>query len=83
MLLEEVSFRSLSMGVVCMIGGVWYKKVADSMALSLDDGKLLMDGAGLLIKKNGVPVSLDASTCLVCRSSLRSKPEGETYVQSR
>lgn len=73
MILEEVKFSSLSMGVVCVIGGAWYKKVADGMAVSLDDGRLLIHGAQ--VKQNGLPLLLDNATCLVCRASLRRRPE--------
>lgn len=71
--LTEVKFESLAMGVVCLIGGEWFKKVAPMMAASLDDGRLLIHGAQ--VKRNGLPLLLDNATCLVCRASLRRRPE--------
>jgi hypothetical protein len=74
-MLEEVNFSSLSMGVVCVIGGVWHKKVAEGVAVSLEDGKLLLDGSAVLVSRHGIPVRLEESKCLICRDSLRRRPE--------
>lgn len=67
----EVNFESLAIGVVCLVGGTFYKKVAPAMAVSLDDGHLLLDGT--LVKQNGLPQYVDKLTCLVNRGSLRGR----------